>query len=109
MFHGAMTLDLGTIELRGHDVWLRPLCRDDADALAAASGESRASYLYSPVPDGPAEAQAYVTHALDMTSAGTSGHDCTVRNSAYYSILAAEWPAVRASLRARLEARATGG
>ena len=34
--------------------------------------------------------------------AHTRGFDCTVRDSAYYSIIAAEWPDVRAGLRQRL-------
>jgi RimJ/RimL family protein N-acetyltransferase len=211
-----MPLELGNLELRGHDLWLRPLVRGDAAALAAAAAESRDSYDYSPVPNGIAEAEAYVDKALAMKVAGerhpfaivwrerivgstsyadyqpwrwpedcdlrredrpdaveigytwlaasaqrtacntaakflllqhafetwavhrvslktdarnersrraierlgakfdgvlrghTRGQDCTVRDSAYYSILAAEWPDVSARLLARLVAAPRG-
>lgn len=57
-------------ELRGRDVTLRPLRADDAEALAAASGESRASYQWNPVPNGLAEAHKYIARALTMKARG---------------------------------------
>jgi N-acetyltransferase len=205
-----MALQLGDLVLSGGDVMLRPLALADVDALTSAAAESRDSYAYTPVPNGPAEARAYVEHALEQRAAGerhafaiewrkrvvgstsyadyqpwrwpkgcglartdrpdaleigytwlsasaqrtscntqaklllleqaferwsvhsvflktdarnqrsrsaietlgakfdgvlhahTRGFDCTVRDSAYYSIIAAEWPAARARLRGRL-------
>jgi RimJ/RimL family protein N-acetyltransferase len=66
----AMTLHLGELRLHGHGLLLRSLAPGDADALAAAAAESRDSYQYTPVPDGLAEAQAYIAHALEMREAG---------------------------------------
>lgn len=54
------------IELRGTDVLLRPLVQADAPLLALASSESRATYLYNPVPEGLDEAAAYIARALDQ-------------------------------------------
>ena len=63
-------LQLPEIALRGRDVQLRPLTPDDVPALAAASGESREHYLYSPVPDGLQSTAAYVERALDARARG---------------------------------------
>lgn len=122
-------LEFGDLELRGADVLLRPLRDDDAPALAWAAAESRDSYRFSPVPDGPAETEAYVERALNggivgernarsrramerlgctfegIRRAHRPGVDCTVRNSAYYSVLAAEWPDVKDHLTRLLERR----
>lgn len=68
--NSVMTLDLGTIALRGAEVALRPLAREDAAALAAAAAESRENYGLSPVPDGLAEAEAYIEYALKQKAAG---------------------------------------
>ena len=71
-----------TLVLRGPTVTLRPLAPSDADALAAAASESRAQYaLFEGIRRG------------DMP-----GQDGSVRNSAYYSIMRAEWPSVRKKL-----------
>jgi hypothetical protein len=48
---------------------LRALGPDDAIALAAVS-ESRVHDRYNPVPDGVAEAQAYIPRALSKPAAG---------------------------------------
>jgi hypothetical protein len=67
------------------------------------------------VPDGTADARAYVQLALagrdsgrqvpfavrDLRSGQVAG-DGTVRDSACYSVTAAEWPAVRGRLESRL-------
>jgi len=65
-----MPLELGDLVLRGGDVVLRPLGLGDADALASAGAESRDSYGYTPVPNGPAGARAYVEHALEQRATG---------------------------------------
>ena len=65
-----MTLDLGELRLQGHELVLRALERGDAEALARAAAESRESYQYTPVPDGLAEAESYIAHALEMRVAG---------------------------------------
>jgi N-acetyltransferase len=54
----------GQIDLRGRDVQLRPLAAADAEGLAVAAAESRDSYQFTLVPDGIAQAQAYVSAAL---------------------------------------------
>jgi RimJ/RimL family protein N-acetyltransferase len=93
-----MTLDLGHITLRGVDVVLRPLERADAAALAAASGESRESYRFSPVPDGLAEAEAYVEHALKQKAAGerypfaVERQGRIVGTTSYYDYQPWHWP-----------------
>lgn len=54
------------MELRGNSVQLRPLCEDDASALAAAAAENRENYKFNPVPDGIDEAKEYIARALDQ-------------------------------------------
>lgn len=56
--------------LIGREVVLRPLVAQDVEALAAAAGENRSNYRFNPVPDGPAEAEAYIGKALQEQSAG---------------------------------------
>lgn len=63
-------LDLGQIELAGHEVVVRPLLAEDAEALAVASGESRASYFYSTAPEGLPGAEAYIARALKQKAEG---------------------------------------
>jgi len=63
-------LELGTIVLADERVRLRPLLVSDAAALALAGGESREHYRYNPVPDGLADAEAWIAHALAARDAG---------------------------------------
>lgn len=56
--------------LSGREVVLRPLVAEDARALAVAAAEDRQSYGFNPVPDGFAEAEAYVANALQQQSLG---------------------------------------
>jgi RimJ/RimL family protein N-acetyltransferase len=63
-------LDLGSIELRGRAVTLRPLATSDAQALATAAAESRDSYGFTPVPEGLEQTQAYVAKALRARERG---------------------------------------
>ena len=91
------------VELRGVAVVLRPFSRDDAGALAAAAAESREHYGFSFVPHGRNE----VRRAIERLGArfegvrrgDMPGADGTVRNSAFYSIIRAEWPEVRDRLK----------
>ena len=57
-------IDLGTINLIGKEVTLRPLTSNDAAALHEASSGSREKYRYNPVPNGLIEAKEYVEKAL---------------------------------------------
>jgi len=59
-----MPMNLGNIILKGRDVSLRPIERDDAEALAKAASVSRDRYQYIPVPADPEAARAYVERAL---------------------------------------------
>jgi RimJ/RimL family protein N-acetyltransferase len=94
----AVILDLGTIELRGTEVALRPLESGDAPALAAAAAESRASYVYNPVPDGVADAEAYIEHALRQRAHGERypfavlWRDRIVGTTSYYDYQPWRWP-----------------
>ncbi len=80
--------------LAGPTVTLRPLSKADAGALAAAAAESGQHFTYTRVPDGIEEAERYIAAALQ----DRESQDGSVRNSAYYSIVRAEWPAIRATL-----------
>jgi N-acetyltransferase len=66
----ASLLHFGDLHLEGAHVVLRALRPDDANALAFAAAESREHYRYNPVPDGLAEAQAYIARALAQRVAG---------------------------------------
>jgi len=63
-------LQLPDFCLKYRDVQLQPLHLDDAASLAAASAESREHYAYNPVPNGIAEAQEYIRHALHQKYSG---------------------------------------
>src|SRR3954471_16586389 len=93
-----MTLDLGNIVLSGAEVVLRPLVRGDAAALAAAAAESRENYDMSPVPDGLAEAEAYIAYALEQKTAGAryalavEWQGRGVGTTSYYDFQPWRWP-----------------
>jgi len=93
-----MTLDLGSLELRGTEVLLRPLARGDAEALAAAAAESRDQYRYSPVPDGVAETAAFIERALSGRAAGeryplaVQWRGRLVGTTSYYEYQPWSWP-----------------
>src|SRR5437667_148129 len=102
---------MDAIVLRGRTVTLRLLSLADATALAMAASESRDQYVYTRVPDGVEAAKRYIETALADHEIGRlgamfegvrrgdmPGQDGTVRSSAYYSIMRAEWPAVRKTL-----------
>jgi RimJ/RimL family protein N-acetyltransferase/5'-deoxynucleotidase YfbR-like HD superfamily hydrolase len=94
----AARLDFGRLVLRGRDLTLRPLELADADPLAEAAAEARDHFGYTPVPNGAAEAQAYVERALHMRAAGQRyafaivWHGRTVGSTSYYDYHAFEWP-----------------
>jgi hypothetical protein len=106
-------------------VTLRPLAATDAEALAAAAAESREPFGASPSPSS-GRTGSWAPPASSRSSAGERntasrraierlgarfegvrradmpGQDGSVRHSAYYSIVQAEWPAVRRTLEAAL-------
>ena len=85
--------------LSGATVTLRPLSTADAVALAAAAAESRQHYTYTRVPDGVAEAEAYITGALRDRDAGhrlplvTLWNDRVVGCTSYLDMQQWRWPA----------------
>jgi N-acetyltransferase len=62
--------DLTDLVLSGPTVTLRPLADADAPALAAAAAESRASYVWTRVPDGVEDARRYIETALAERGTG---------------------------------------
>lgn len=52
------------VVLAGDVVTLRPMAIDDVDALVAAASEDRATYGFTPVPDGVAAMREYVDGVL---------------------------------------------
>lgn len=65
MFHPPADLTL-----RGVAVTLRPLCMEDAPALAEAAAESRDTYGFTAVPEGEPGGRAYIARADAMREAG---------------------------------------
>jgi N-acetyltransferase len=66
-------------ELRGTFVRLEPLELRHAEGLAAAAAEDPSLYRWSPVPQGKAEAEAYIGTAHSWRDAGTAMSFATVR------------------------------
>jgi len=56
---------LAVRSLTGHHVSLEPMVIEHVDAIAAAGADDRATFGYTQVPDGLAEAAGYVTWLLD--------------------------------------------
>jgi N-acetyltransferase len=85
--------------LEGATVTLRPLAISDAAALAAAAAESREHYVYTRVPDGVDEAEAYIAAALRDRDNGhrmpfvTLWRDRLVGSTSYLDIQQWRWPA----------------
>jgi RimJ/RimL family protein N-acetyltransferase len=73
-----MPLDLGHLVLTGTAVTLRPLELADAEALAAATAESRATYGFNPVPEGVEDARAHIQRSLDLKRKGERYPFCTL-------------------------------
>jgi N-acetyltransferase len=95
-----------TLLLRGREVTLRPLSRDDTAGLAAAAAEGRDTFGYTPVPSGPSEARAYIDKALSMRDAGTRCpfavllHERLVGTTSFWDFARFDWPAGAALARA---------
>jgi N-acetyltransferase len=70
---------ISEFELRGRYVRLEPLDYRHAEGLAAASAEDPSLYRWSPVPQGKAEAEAYIATARAWRDAGTAVSFATVR------------------------------
>jgi RimJ/RimL family protein N-acetyltransferase len=93
-----MPIDLGHIELRGREVLLRPLVREDASALDRATSESQATYDMSNVPMGLAACERYIDKALQMRDAGERypfaivWRDRVVGSTSYYDFQPWDWP-----------------
>jgi len=68
-----------SLVLLGRHVRLEPLDRSHVDGLAAAAAVDRSLYQWSPIPQGKAEANAYVDTALAWLDAGTAVPFATVR------------------------------
>jgi N-acetyltransferase len=67
------------LTLPGRHVRLEPLTIEHVPALVAAANESRATYLYSVVPEGEEAMRAYVEAALAASTAGEHVPFATVR------------------------------
>lgn len=87
-----------TPQLQGPEVTLRALVEGDAEALAAATGESRESYGFSPVPSGLDETRAYVARALRQQADGSrmpfviEWQGRVVGSTSYSELAPWEWP-----------------
>lgn len=94
-----MVFDPGPLVLRGKYVELRPLAPEHAPALARAAAESRETYGYNPVPNGPDETRAYVQRALIQRERGQRYpfaiyfHGQLVGSTSYAEYQPWEWPA----------------
>jgi len=94
-----MPLELGHIELRGPEVLLRPLEHGDAQALLAASAESRTTYALTSVPNGLGEVHSYLDKALDERARGQrypfaiEWGGRVVGTTSYFDFELWQWPA----------------
>jgi len=71
---------LGAAALRGQMVCLEPLRLEHAPDLARAAEGDRELYRWSPVPQGLAGAQAYISAALEWQAQGTAVPYAIVRS-----------------------------
>jgi RimJ/RimL family protein N-acetyltransferase len=65
-------MNFENLVLQGTHVRLEPLSENHIDGLAAAAGNDRALYQWSPVPHGQLKAAKYVATALAWRQAGTA-------------------------------------
>jgi N-acetyltransferase len=78
--HGILELmRMDAVVLAGKYVRLEPLAHRHADGLAAASAGETEVYRWSPIPQGKAEAAAYVETALAWRDEGSAVPFATVR------------------------------
>lgn len=93
-----MTIE--TFTLRGKHIRLEPLDHHHVDELAAASASDPSLYRWSPVPQGKAEATAYVVTALAWRDAGTAvpfaivgaKDDVVIGSTRFWNIERWAWP-----------------
>jgi RimJ/RimL family protein N-acetyltransferase len=84
--------------LSGREVVLRPLAAQDVDAFAVVAAEDRKNYRFNPVPNGLAEAEAYISKALRQQSEGERmpfvilWKDRVVGTTSYSEIRPWQWP-----------------
>ena len=64
---------LSQFTLEGHGVRLEPLAHDHREGLAKAASGDRDSYRYTWVPDGLADARAYVEHVARRAGRRAAG------------------------------------
>jgi RimJ/RimL family protein N-acetyltransferase len=89
---------LRDFDLRGEEVYLRPLVMSDAEALAEAAAEARDTYGLTAVPNGLDEAHRYIQEALDLREAGirfaftTIWRDRVVGTTGYWELQPWKWP-----------------
>jgi N-acetyltransferase len=94
----AMTTESFT--LQGKRIRLEPIDHRHIDGLAAASAADPSLYRWSPVPQGTAEAKAYVDTALAWRDAGTAvpfaiiraEDDIVIGSSRFWNIERWAWP-----------------
>ena len=87
--------------LQGKHIRLEPLGRQHVDGLAAAAAADPSLYRWSPVPQGKAEAAAYIDIALAWRNAGTAVPFAIVRmpdeivigSTRFWNIERWAWPA----------------
>ena len=72
-------MNFENLVLQGKHVRLEPLAESHIDGLAAAAGNDRTLYQWSPIPQGKLEAAKYVETALAWRDAGTAVPFATVR------------------------------
>jgi hypothetical protein len=65
---------LEPVTLEGRYVRLEPLSLSHVPALAAAASGPRETFVYTLVPDGKTQTQAFVEEALALRDAGTAWH-----------------------------------
>ncbi len=84
--------------LEGEDVVLRPLKPGDAEALAAASAQSRETFQWTWVPDGIAETRVMLEKAIEQRREGTRYPFVTIYRgeivgwTSYFRIESWDWP-----------------
>ena len=89
------------LTLTGRHIRLEPLTLDHAEALAVASAADPSLYQWSPIPQGKAEAVAYITTALSGQREGKVLPFATVRlsdntvigSTRFFDIERWAWPA----------------
>jgi RimJ/RimL family protein N-acetyltransferase len=89
-----------TLHLTGRHVRLEPLHQSHAEGLAAASAFDPSIYQWSPVPQGIAQARAYIATALVSRDSGTAlpfaivraSDDAIVGSTRFFELDRWAWP-----------------